>query len=193
MLVTYTAIVRDDKGSPILLSFYAYLYIYKYGTNTVESTIIVPFSTYYDVSTQRLTVSFFTPGDPGAYLVKLVWSRQVNEAEGIGYYAWSSSGVRLDVIERREVLVMGESVSPSVVNPGQRVVYTATVQDNTGAAILSGFRARLRIGTAIVINVPFNRYYDASTKRLTVPFTAPITPGSYTVKLEWDEQIIQGG
>jgi hypothetical protein len=111
----------------------------------------------------------------------------------IKYLAGSSTGVTFSVLETRTVSVTNEAVNPTSGYVNDTVYYTATVQDNTGAALPSTFVVDLLFNTTKVVSGQAlnSSVYNPSTKVLQLSFTVPDKPaGNYTVKLSWAEQTI---
>ena len=98
-----------------------------------------------------------------------------------------------NVAEERTVAVSDEQGPPAITRPMANVVYSARVEDNTGAPIRPGFTAKLIIIGDITVDVPFSDHYDESMRTLTVSFPAPPAPGVFVVILEWGEQVVQAG
>ena len=109
----------------------------------------------------------------------------------IKYLAIDSTGVGFDIDETRTVDVTEENLTASSGFEEDVVDYTATVKDNTGAAIPSAFCAKLMINGIQLISGAFRpQVYDPITFLLTAPFTVPAIVGSFTVKLTSVDQII---
>ena len=114
----------------------------------------------------------------------------------IGYRGGSSSGVSLTVetVEWHDVIVSNERLEKSVMLEGESQSYRATVTDENGNAIQSWFSVRLVAidsngNKTTLAQVSFAPdIYDPDTKEVSIAFNAP-PAGSYTVKLEWDDQI----
>jgi len=111
----------------------------------------------------------------------------------IKYLSGESTGVSFQLYETRTVVVTNEAINPTSGYEGDIVTYTANVKDNTGATLPSTFVVSLLFGSVEVIGDQelSSDVYDSSTGDLTLQFTVPIVgPGTYTVKLVWNEQII---
>ena len=119
----------------------------------------------------------------------------------IGYRGGSSSGVSLTVttetaeeIEWHDVFVSNERLEKSVMKVGEWQSYKATVVDDAGNALPEWFCVRLvavdssgnKIKLSEVCFAP--DVYNPSTKEVAIAFQAPQEVGTYTVRLEWDDQ-----
>jgi len=111
----------------------------------------------------------------------------------IKYLGGESTGVQYTQYETRTVVVTNEAINPTSGYEGDIVTYTANVKDSTGATLPSTFKVDLMFNGALLIENQelTSDVYDSSTGDLTLQFTVPsVEPGTYTVKLHWNEQII---
>jgi len=90
------------------------------------------------------------------------------------------------------VSVLNESLDKSRGIAGEKVTYTATVQDENGDALPSTFKVTLKIdGTILIQDQPLTSdVYDPATKKLTLQWTVPSMSTFHTVKISWSEQTI---
>ncbi len=110
----------------------------------------------------------------------------------IKYLVGQSTGQPFDTGETRSVDVTLESLDISSGYEGDTVTYIATVLDSTLAKLPAAFVADLLInGTKLKDAQVFDAgVYDQSTGILTLVCVVPAAVGSFTVKLDWAEQII---
>lgn len=109
----------------------------------------------------------------------------------VKYSAIDSVGVGFDTEETRTVEVTVEGLSAPSGFEGDVVDYTATVKDETGAAMPVTFTAELMGNGVQLASVAFQAsVYDPITFLLTLPFTVPAPTGSFTVKLTSVDQVI---
>jgi hypothetical protein len=109
----------------------------------------------------------------------------------VKYLAIDSAGVGFDVDETRTVEVTNEALTVPSGFEGDVVTYTATVKDNTGAALPDTFYAELMLDGVLLVSGTFGPgIYDPITFVLTAPFIVPTVTGSFIVKLTSVDQII---
>lgn len=110
----------------------------------------------------------------------------------IKYNGFYSAGQAFETGESRDVTLAGEALDKAIAFAGETVVYTVTIKDDQNVALPVSFVADLEIDSVKVITgqVFDASVYDPVTFLLTLPWAVPATPGSYTVKLVWAEQII---
>lgn len=110
----------------------------------------------------------------------------------IRFPAGSSTGVSEEIGETRDVVVTAEAIDPATGYGGDTVTYTATVKDSTGASLPATFVASLmKNGDPVISDQVFDAaHYDQATGLLTLQYTRGYPAGTFTIKLEWAEQLI---
>ncbi len=103
----------------------------------------------------------------------------------------SSAGQPLAVGETRAVNLSGENLDIASGYEGDSIVYSVTMIDDTATVLPAGFLVTLKLnGADLVTDQDLNAGVYDGTGLLTIPFTVPAGEGSFTVTLNWAEQII---
>jgi len=110
----------------------------------------------------------------------------------IKYLVGTSSGTAFETGETRTVTVTAENLSVSSGYEDDVITYTSTVLDSTVAKLPATFVATLKInGTDLITDQVLDAgVYDQGTGGLSLDFTVPAAVGSFTITLDWAEQII---
>ena len=110
----------------------------------------------------------------------------------IKFTANGSAGIPFGIDETRTVALANEALDISSGFEGDPIVYTVTIDDNTGVALPASFVVDLKInGTDLIAGQALDvTVYDPVTKLLTLPWAVPAIVGTFTVTLEWAEQVI---
>lgn len=110
----------------------------------------------------------------------------------IKYLGGTSTGTAYETGETRTVNVTAENLSAVSGYEDDIVTYTSTVLDNTAAKLPATFSGTLQVnGTELITAQVFDAgVYDQGTGALSLDFTVPAAVGSFTVTLDWAEQII---
>jgi hypothetical protein len=90
------------------------------------------------------------------------------------------------------VVVSNESLDKTRGISGETITYTATIQDEMGNALPSGFKVTLKIDGTILIEDQSltSDVYNPTTKTLTLQWKVPVMSTIHTVKLAWTEQTV---
>lgn len=147
----------------------------------------------------RVCISFTVPENitPGTYPLKLEWRSYVlvTADNPLGTkYEGDSYTVDVTVIVAKNVIVTGETVEHAQA-PGQWVSYIATMEDETGNSLPSGFYVNLNmeglenVGVNLIEDV-----YNPTTKQVKIAFQVPDLPeGDYPINVSWETQVVNGG
>ncbi len=108
------------------------------------------------------------------------------------YNAGANVGQPLEIPGTKNVVVINEALDKITAYPGETVVYTANISDDSGASLPASFVVDLEInGTKVITGQALDAtVHDPPTKFINLPFVVPALPGNHTVKLAWAEQTI---
>lgn len=110
----------------------------------------------------------------------------------ITYNAGASAGQPLEILGTKNVVVVNELLDKPSAYPGETVIYTANISDDSGATLPVSFVVDLEInGAKLITGQALDAsVYDPPTKFISLSWIVPATPGNHTVKLAWAEQTI---
>jgi len=102
-----------------------------------------------------------------------------------------STGTPFETGETRTVVVTDEALTAASGFEDDVIEYSATIKDNTDAALPAAFAAQLMINGTQLASVVFDvSIYNPATFAFVLDFTVPAAVGTFTVSLEWVDQII---
>jgi hypothetical protein len=112
---------------------------------------------------------------------------------GTKYIGDESTGHAFEVGAILTVVVTNEELDVASGYEGDNVTYTATVLDEDTGKLPAAFVTDLVIDSTVLVNdQAFDAgHYSQATGLLTLAWVVPaITAGNYTVKMDWEDQVI---